>query len=177
MQLITLFCTHCGPLGQDYDSAIDWAGDWLTEKWRQKLMMIRRSRRTLSYPLFAPSNKLVWTDEGLRKFMFFSPILSEPITVSWDTRETSNPWNEQDGGLIELAVHVAFNRSVFPCRLWKIQNLLKARYHFFMSGPVLVIELGALDEFHGQCKKRLYVFNSTFSLQSEMLPNKFMICR
>ena len=82
-------------------------GTELTEKWRQKLMTIRRSRRTLSYLLFAPSNKLVWTDEGLRKFMFFSPILSELITVSRHTRETSNPWNAQDDGgrgMIELAV-------------------------------------------------------------------------
>lgn len=143
-------------------------GTGLTEKWRQKLMTIRRSRRTLSYLLFAPSNKLVWTDEGLRKFMFFSPILSEPITVSRDTRETSNPWNEQDGGIIDRACcHVAFNRSARQCSLLdsrKFKTYSRLDITSFYAWEPLMNSTGSV--------KSDYVLNSTFSLQSEILPNK-----
>ena len=29
---MALFCTHCEPLGKDYESAKDWAGDWIDRK-------------------------------------------------------------------------------------------------------------------------------------------------
>ena len=90
-------------------------GTGLTEKWRQKLMMIRRSCRTLSYLLFAPSNKLVWTDEGLRKFMFFSTVRAYYSLARHARNFKSMKWTRWRHD--RACCHVAFNRSARQCFL------------------------------------------------------------